>query len=203
MTGTVTPRCSRYSTKPWRHNNRRRLQRSDVTFHGTRLRASRAGPAVCGLRGFMTRPLSLWITLEWIRRSAVVTSSGPPCPHLPGARPWAFGFGSGALDFPAATVSLPSVPLQGSTSTEPILLCRAPANRHCRRYARCQLRTSTSGGTHATRQQTTATYECRPEPAKGCKSIGNKSECDANRRCQWMSESERAKAYCRVIDCRG
>lgn len=52
------------------------------------------------------------------------------------------------------------------------------------------------------RQQTTATYKCRPEPAKGCKSIGNKSECDANRRCQWMSESDRARGHCQVIFCR-
>ena len=53
------------------------------------------------------------------------------------------------------------------------------------------------------RQQTNPTYKCRPEPAKGCKTIGSKSECDANRRCQWVPESERAKASCGVIHCRG
>jgi hypothetical protein len=72
----------------------------------------------------------------------------PAMPHLPGAGPWAFGFGSGALGLAAAT--LPSVRLQGSTSNDQILLCCAPANRHCRRYARCQPRSSTSGGTAAT-----------------------------------------------------
>lgn len=51
--------------------------------------------------------------LEYARLIVVVVASGPPCPHLPGARPWAFGFQSGALDLSAATVSLPSVRLQG------------------------------------------------------------------------------------------
>ena len=41
--------------------------------------------------------------------------------------------------------------------------------------------------------RTVISYQCRPEPPKGCKSIASKSECDANRRCQWVSESDRAR----------
>ena len=198
----VTPQCSRCSTEPWRHNNRRRLRRSDVRFHVTRLRASRVGSAVCELRRFhdaagvavdisgMDQTLCR-CHLVWPRHARTFL----------GTRPWAFGFGSDALGLAATFLCLS--PATGSTSTEQILLCRAVTNRHCRRYARCQLRLSTSDGTVATTATHQRNLQVPPEPAKGCKSIGSKSECDANRRCQWMSESERAKAYCRVIDCRG
>ena len=115
----------------------------------------------------MTRPASLWTTLEWIRRSAVVTSSDPPCPHLLGARPWAFGFGSGAL----VSQLLPFLCLRSiyrAQRNEQILLCRAPANRHSRRYARCQLRSSTSDGTAAT---TATNQPILQVPAGACEGL--------------------------------
>lgn len=42
------------------------------------------------------------------------------------------------------------------------------------------------------------TYACHAEPPKGCNSLSGKSECDANKRCQWVNASS---PYCRRLPC--
>jgi len=41
-------------------------------------------------------------------------------------------------------------------------------------------------------------HACRPEPPKGCNALSGKSECDANKRCQWVNASN---PYCRRLPC--